>query len=179
MPIDTTTINTQIQDDELTSNINYLQPTGFRVLIDRVRYPNLEYFAQEVTHPGATLNPVELPVRRITSVPLAGDKMTFSEVTLTLLIDEDMKGYEEMFNWMIRITNEGQKSGLNRNTEKPTYADITVSVLSSHNNTVKKIRYLDCVPVNLGGIEFRATSGDSQYLTFQAAFRFSQFELVD
>lgn len=178
MPIDTTQITTQILDDELTTNMNYLVPTGFRVLIDRVRYPNLEYFAQEVEHPGASLPPVELPVRRITSVPLAGDKMTFTEVSFTLLVDEDMKGYQEMFDWMVRITNEGQKSGLNRGQDKPTYADITLSILSSHNNTVRKIRYLDCVPVNLGGIQFRATAGDSQYLTFQAQFRFSQFEIL-
>ena len=46
MPINSTTITTQLKDDELTSNLNYLQPTGFRVVIDRTRYPNLEYFAQ-------------------------------------------------------------------------------------------------------------------------------------
>ena len=38
---------------ELTTNKNYLQPTGFRVIISRQNYPNLEYFAQGVTHPGA------------------------------------------------------------------------------------------------------------------------------
>ena len=55
MPIDSTTITTQLKDDELTSNLNYLQPTGFRVVIDRTRYPNLEYFAQQVTHPAHTV----------------------------------------------------------------------------------------------------------------------------
>lgn len=68
MPIDTTTIKTQLLDEELTSNLNYLQPTGFRVTIDRTRYPNLEYFVQSVSHPGATMTPVELPVRRLTSM---------------------------------------------------------------------------------------------------------------
>ena len=64
MPVDSTV---QITDEELTSNLNYLQPTGFRVVIDRTKYPNLEYFAQSVSHPGAQLTPLELPVRRITS----------------------------------------------------------------------------------------------------------------
>ena len=35
MPINTTNITTQVEDQELTSNLNYLQPTGFKVLIDR------------------------------------------------------------------------------------------------------------------------------------------------
>lgn len=175
MPVDS---QVQILDNELTTNINYLQPTGFKVVIDRTRYPNLEYFAQTVSHPGATLAPLELPTRRVTSVPLAGDKITFSEVTFNLLLDENLTSYNEMFNWMLRILNDGQISALERGTKEPTYADITLHVLSSHNNTVKKIRYKDCIPTSLGAIEFQSTSGDVTFLTFDASFRFSQFEII-
>lgn len=172
------TSKVQLTDEELTSNLNYLQPTGFKVIIDRTRYPNLEYFVQSVSHPGASLTPIELPVRRITSVPLAGDKMTFSEVGFDIIVDENMTSYKEMYDWMTRIVNEGQVSAGERDTKKPTYADITLSVLSSHNNTVQKIRYLDCVPTTLGAIEFQSTSGDTTFVTFNASFRFSQFEIV-
>ena len=172
------TSKVQLTDEELTSNLNYLQPTGFKVIIDRTRYPNLEYFVQSVSHPGASLTPIELPVRRITSVPLAGDKMTFSEVGFDIIVDENMTSYKEMYDWMTRIVNEGQVSAGERDTKKPTYADITLSVLSSHNNTVQKIRYLDCVPTGLGAIEFQSTSGDTTFVTFNASFRFSQFEIV-
>ena len=172
------TSKVQLTDEELTSNLNYLQPTGFKVIIDRTRYPNLEYFVQSVSHPGASLTPIELPVRRITSVPLAGDKMTFSEVGFDIIVDENMTSYKEMYDWMTRIVNEGQVSAGERDTKKPTYADITLSVLSSHNNTAQKIRYLDCVPTGLGAIEFQSTSGDTTYVTFNASFRFSQFEII-
>ena len=131
-----------------------------------------------MSHPGASLTPIELPVRRITSVPLAGDKMTFSEVGFDIIVDENMTSYKEMYDWMTRIVNEGQVSAGERDTKKPTYADITLSVLSSHNNTVQKIRYLDCVPTSLGAIEFQSTSGDTTFVTFNASFRFSQFEIV-
>ena len=33
----------QVDDQELTTNLNYLQ-TLLKLLIDRVKYPNLEYF---------------------------------------------------------------------------------------------------------------------------------------
>ena len=178
MPINSTTITTQLKDDELTSNLNYLQPTGFRVVIDRTRYPNLEYFAQQVTHPGAQLNPLELPARRITSVPLAGDKITFSEVSFNIILDENMTSYREMYDWMVRITNEGQVSAGARGEKKPTYADITLSVLSSHNNQTLRVRYKDCIPTSLGTINFQSTTGDVQFLTFDASFRFAQFEIV-
>jgi len=175
MPVNSTV---QISDEELTTNLNYLQPTGFKVTIDRTRYPNMEYFVQSVSHPGATLSPLELPSRRITSVPLAGDKMTFSEVTFSIILDENMTSYREMYDWMVRITNEGQVSALERDTKIPTYADVTLSVLSSHNNTIQKIRYKDCVPTSLGNIEFVSSAGDTTYVTFDASFRFSQFEII-
>ena len=60
----------------------------------------------------------------------------------------------------------------------PTYADITLMVLSSHNNTTQKIRYNDCLPTSLGGIQFTTTTGDVTYLTFTANFRFSTFEII-
>jgi chromosome condensin MukBEF ATPase and DNA-binding subunit MukB len=138
----------------------------------------LEYFCQSVNHPGATLSPVELPSRRITSVPLAGDKITFSEVSFQIILDEDMTSYREMYDWMIRITNDGQVSAGETMTKAPTYADITLSVLSSHNNTTKKIRYKDCVPTSLGTIDFQSTTGATSILTFDASFRFAQFEIV-
>ena len=104
--------------------------------------------------------------------------MTFSEVSFNIILDEDMKSYREMFDWMTRIVNDGQVSAGQRDTGIPTYADITLHVLSSHNNTVQKIRYLDCVPTSLGDIEFVSTTGDTTYVTFSASFRFSQFEIV-
>ena len=36
MPINTTNITTQLEDQELTTNLNYLQPTGFKLLIEEI-----------------------------------------------------------------------------------------------------------------------------------------------
>jgi len=174
MAVDSTV---QIDDVELTTNLNYLQPTGFRVLIDRTRYPNLEYFAQSVAHPSVTANPVELPTRRVTSVPLAGDKLTFSELSITIICDENLTAYQEMFDWLERIVNEGQVSHSERKTDIPTYADITVAVLTSHNNTAVKLKYQDCIPTDLGSIEL-ATTGDANVITFTTTFRFARFEVI-
>jgi|TARA_B100002019_G_scaffold252417_1_gene233361 hypothetical protein len=173
MAVDSTV---QIDDQELTTNLNYLQPTGFRVLIDRTRYPNLEFFAQSVDHPSVNVNPVQLPVRRVTQVPLAGDKISYGELGMSIILDENMSGYQDMHNWLERIVNEGETSAGLRDTKNPTYADITVAVLSSHNNTKVQIRYLDCVPTDLGTVAL-TTTGDASVLTFNATFNFSRFEI--
>ena len=178
MPINTTNITTQVEDQELTSNLNYLQPTGFKVLIDRAKYPNLEYFCQSVEHPSVTANPIEFPVRRITGVPLPGDKITHGEIGFTIILDEEMTAYNEMHNWLQRLVNEAQVGPSSRDTKFPTFADITLMILSSHNNTTQKVRYRDCLPVSLGGINFTTTTGNVTYLTFTASFRFSTFEII-
>ena len=49
----------------LTSNFNYLQPTGFKLVIDRKNYPNLEFFVQDFTHAGVIMNTADLGYKKI------------------------------------------------------------------------------------------------------------------
>ena len=75
----------------LTDNKNFLQPTGFKISIDRTKYGNLEYFCNNVVHPGATVGSVEIPIPRLSGLPIAGDKIQFPELSVDVLLDEDMK----------------------------------------------------------------------------------------
>ena len=162
----------------LTPNINYLQPTAFKLTIDRKKFGNLEYFAQTITHPSISITPAELPYKRL-NLHMAGDKLTFNELTATIILDENLSAYIEMYDWMKRLVEEPNQTRLLQSAnEFPTAVDITVSVLSSKNNQVKQIRYIDCIPTDLGDINFQATTQDVQYLTFPISFRFSYFELV-
>lgn len=164
---------------ELTTNINYLQPTSFKLVLDRKNYPNLEFFCQSVTHPGMTISAVELGYQKITGVPFPGDKLTFNELSANIILDEDMKGYDEMYQWLRRILDTPLRGPLERLAETPPhYADITLMILSSHNNTTKKVQYVDCVPTALGDIQFESTSTGDTFITFNAAFRFTYFELI-
>jgi hypothetical protein len=160
----------------LTTNKNFLQPTGFTFVINRKNYPNLEFFAQSVTHPGASVNPLELPINRITSVPLAGDKITYGQLTLDVMLDEDMTSYKEMQNWLERIVNDGHVPE-DKGGKISTYADITLIILTSHNNANRSIRYKDCVPVDIGNILLSSNASDVTYPTFSVGFRFSSFEI--
>ena len=125
------------------------------------------------------MNAPEIPFRNITGIPLAGSKLTFNELSANILLDEDMKAYDEMFAWMRRILSTEDVKPLDRtDTSIPTYADITLSILSSHNNTTKQIRYIDCIPTTLTDIQFESTAGGESFISFGATFRFSYFEMV-
>ena len=164
----------------LTTNFNYLQPTSFKLVLDRKNYPNLEFFCQSVTHPGMLMSSVEVPYQKISGVPFAGDKLTFNELSAQVILDEDMLGYQEMFNWMRRLLDTPTKNPLDRtSTTVPTYADITLHVMSSHNNTTKEVKYLDCIPTSLGDIQFESTNTGDSFITFSVSFRFNYFELLN
>lgn len=161
------------------NNINFLQPTAFKITIDRKNYPNLEFFAQTVMHPSMSLGFAEMPYPRIGTISMPGDKLTFGELSANIILDENMNSYMEMYNWMKRIVETKNITSLNVYTDDiPTQADVTVSVLTSHNNVSKRIRYIDCIPTLLGDVSFESTTGDIQYLTFPVGFKFSYFEIV-
>jgi len=162
----------------LTTNINYLQPTSFKLLIDRKHYPNLEFFAQTVTHPAMQMNSVETPFKKV-AVPFAGDTLVFGELSCDIILDEDMNSYTEMFNWMRRNLDNFSLSPINRTSrDAATNADITLSILSSHNNQIRQVKYIDAFPTTLGDVQFQSTSAGTDYLTFSASFRFTYFELL-
>ena len=165
----------------LTDNFNYLQPTSFKLTIDRRNYPNLEFFCQTITHPGLLMPAAEQPVRRMQSIPYPGESLTINELSATILLDENMLAYEEMYKWILRnqVTNMGQTrlTTMQRGGQPPTNADITLSILSSHNNLTNQFRYIDAIPTSLGDINFESTASGQEFITFIATFRFSYFEM--
>ena len=162
---------------DLTTNLNYLQPTSYKLVIDRKNYPNLEYFCQSITHPGMILNPAEVPYRKITGVPFIGGSLTFNELNANIIFDENMSGYNEMYSWMRRLIDEVPRRAIDRGEgTPPTYSDITLSILSSHNNTTKTVQYYECFPVSLGDISFESTATGTEFITFSVSFRFTYFE---
>lgn len=164
----------------LTTNKNLLQTTGFKILINRQNYPNLEFFAQSVIHPGVQIPPVELPAFSIRSIPLAGDKLNYDELTVDILLDENIESYKEMYSWLLRMSQDGQVNATEVAPEDriPTYADITVSLLTSNNNENVKFKYKDCLPTSVGQISLSSSTGDVGYLVFTASFRFTSFDIL-
>ncbi len=165
---------------DFTCNTNYLAPTGFKIIISRSEYPHIQFFAQEVMHPSLDLPSADTPFRRVGNLPFPGDTLTFGQLSMTIMMDEEMKVYEEIYSWLIRLVNEKHKpqtGNLYPGNELSSYADMRLSVLTSHNNPNRLIKYVNVLPVNLGEITFTATS-DGQYITFPATFRFDYFELV-
>jgi len=139
------------------------------VVIERASYGNLEFFAQSVQHPGASVSAVEVAMPRIQGLPMPGDTISYGELTLNLILDEDLTAYKEVQKWL--------EDSVYGKVDK-IHHDITLIILTSHNNLCAKIKYKNCIPTQLGAIELTSTTGDVTYVNFDTTFRFTEFEIL-
>lgn len=168
--------------DTFDCGTNYLQPTGFKVVISRRDFPNLQFYAQSVNHPDVNIPATEVAFSRVQSVAFVGDKVEYGTLTMDVLLDEDMNSYRELYNWMIaatttnhRLPTEALATGETPAYSPASYYDMTIAVLSSHNNVNRSFIYRNAFPVAMGQVPFTATSTEP-YLTFPVSFRFDYFD---
>jgi len=162
----------------LTSNKNFLMTTGFKLIIDRKNYPNLEFFVQSVQHPNVSVMATNVQYSRIGAIALPGDQIIYDEVTFMTIVDENLSGYKEMHEWLKRMIQVNNIPASKRDTGViPTSADITLQILNSKNNVTASIKYIDAVPNNLGDLLMEATIGDTMYVISPMTFSYSYFEI--
>ena len=159
---------------------NFLQPTGFKVVVNRKRFKNLEFFAQAVVHPDISATNVVTQFRG-TNLNTPGDKLEYGQLSIDAILDENLNVYKEMHTWLQKtvtepFTSSASKSISNQDT---TEYDISLLVLSSHNNKTDTIRYKNCFPTNLGSINFQSSVDGLNFLTFSITFAYTSFTISD
>lgn len=159
---------------------NFLQPTGFKVVVLRKRFKNLEFFAQSIQHPDLSVAPAAVPFRG-TNAQLPGDKLEYGTLTIEAIMDENMNVYKEMHNWLKdTVQNKFKSSSTVSTTDQDvTTYDISLMILSSHNNVIDTIRYKDTFPINVGTVNFQTTVSDIQYITFPITFAYTTFTITN
>lgn len=148
---------------------NFVSPTAFHLLIDRMRYPNAEFFVQRVEIPAMDIGGAPFSSPQV-SVTIAADAITYSPLTLTFLIDEDFVNYKEIHDWMFEMV-----------TEKHDYdklRTLTLLVLTSHNNVARRFEFVGASPVSLSSIPFDASSTSVEFLTASVTFNYSYFKMI-
>jgi hypothetical protein len=155
----------------LISNLNFVNPAGFKLLIDRKKYPNAEYAIQTAALPDMSADgaPLNLPQRNITAMP---DKINYGPFDLTFLVDEELINYKEIHDWMLGLVTENDTK-----TERKT-RDLTLQIYSSSNNVIREIQFVDAYPIVLSSLPFDTTVTDPQYLVAAVTFNYSYFKFL-
>jgi len=160
----------------LNKTTNYLQNIEFQVTVEKL--PHVEFFVQKLNIPGITMNSVETPTP-FNKIYQVGDKLSYSELILTFILDEDMKTYLEVFNWITSSTAP-QSFDQYRGSPKDRgalFTDITIMVLNSHKNLNLSFDFKNCFPVGLGEVSLDTTQTDLTYPECTVNFQYDYFTI--
>ncbi len=167
---------------------NYLRPNAFRFTI--LDIPNVSFTVQTAFLPDISGQAAFQPTPFI-DLPRIGDKLTHEDLTIKFVVNENMDNYLELYYWMTAIgfpNNYREFSNLlssRKNTrvfaetgeETLAYSDAELVLLNSDNLPNISITYKDAFPVNLSGMTVDVSSNNTEYLTCEATFKFSYFDI--
>jgi len=117
-----------------------------------------------------------------------GEKATYDLLNITFLIDEELKAWVEIHDWIRAMTfpkefEEYQRLGtLNKfisksAVKKPQYSDASVVILSSSNTPYYRFNFHDLFPVSISTFVMSATDDPSSTVSADATFRYSYYDV--
>ena len=185
------------------TKFDYASPTQFKFQLQKL--PKVEYFTTACNIPGISLNATVQPTP-LADIPLPGDTLTFSDLEITFLVDENLENYREIHGWMYgigfpksrtqfanlvaankdRFPTEGKDSQVTDAGKVkygalqigPIFSDATLNVLTSKNNANIEVRFNDVFPVSLSGLNFDQQADDVTYLTATVSFKYKLYEFA-
>ena len=180
--------------------LDYSSPTQFRFLINQL--PKVQYFTTEANIPGITLGEgtFSTPLKDLT---LLGDKLSYDDLTISFIVDENLENYIEMHTWLTSIGfpkdrkqfSEFRSTTSNMSTstrgeskdigdvrattpELAMTSDAVMTILTNKNNPVVECRFADVFPTSLSGLTYSQNQTDVEYLTAEVNFKYQIYEII-
>jgi hypothetical protein len=181
------------------TKLDYSSPTQFRFLINQL--PKVQYFTVSANVPGITLGDATYATP-LKDIPLPGEKLTYDDLNITFIVDENLENYIEIHNWLASLgfpknreqfkTHRSATSNLPKATvgtsgdigdvkpitsDSPMFSDSILTVLSNKNNPVVECRFEDCFPTSLSSLDYSQNQTDVEYLTAEVTFKYKIYEI--
>ena len=196
-------------DSEITTGIvdathrqptvfDYSQSNQFKIFFPI--FPITEWFVVRANIPSVNLGQADqyTPFVRIATV---GDHITYGDFNITFIVDENLKNYMEMYNWVKNIgfpfshdefnvlprpDYQDRSGGQTYNAEKDTYSkandrdlytDIILQIMTAKNNLVAQCVVYEAFPISIGAIEYSQQETDMTYATCEVGFAYTWFDV--
>ena len=177
--------------------LDYASPTQFKFGIHQL--PKVEFFTLSANVPSISAG-VITRATPFKDIPIAGDKLTYENLSITFQIDEYLENYISLHNWMKGIGFPTDKQefrtfrDVTSNTpasgktppidlvgqavsDKALYSDAHLMVLSNKNNPIVEINFKDVFHISLGALDFTQAVTDIEYMTATAEFAYEIYEI--
>ena len=161
--------------DVQPQNVNYLYQTNFR--FDIFRLPKFEYFIQSISLPGFGATDVLEQPTRFVAAKHPNTKLSFQNLDVTFLVDEDLSNWREIYDWMrtIYLMDSHNKFEEKIGTH---FSDGTLHTLNSAMLPNKEIRFRNLIPVSLSGFQFESSATDLTPITATITFAYDYYEFL-
>jgi hypothetical protein len=160
-------------------NTSILQPTKFTFVIPDL--PFAKYFCQTATLPGVSTNPVGIDTP-FSMTYYHGDKLTYDSFSINAIVDEELRVWEETYNWLVSLTkpeswSQYAKYSLSAKSPRELYYDGILTINTNANNPNIRIKFKNCHPVSLGAIQFNSSDNADTIPTADITFRYDRFDI--
>lgn len=162
-------------------NKNFLSPIGFQFAIQKL--PHVTYFCTNATIPAVTMGQIETLENPFVRLPIPGEKLQYGDFSVRFRIDEDLKNYQEIYDWMLTLgypDNFDQAATRQRASNKPgatVYSDASMIITTNQYKPNVNVKFIDLYPTSISGVDFTVEETDVQYLLADVTFRYRKFEL--
>ena len=183
------------------SKRDYASPVQFRFKMTKL--PLVEFFVQSANLPGISLGNAT-QTTPLYDIPIPGDKISYSPLDLSFIVDENLNNYKEIHDWLLALgfpNNHTQFANLQTEgsdrfpgstagsvvpgvtapaplAEGGTYSDATLTVLNSKNIAKTEIRFSNVYPISLGSLSYNVQASDVDYLQVSASFNYLNYDIV-
>ena len=157
------------------TSTNYLYQTFYKFQMRRL--PKVNYFMQKVSLPDfASGGPIEQPTRFV-SVKHPSRNVSFDNLSIEFLVDENLENWRELYDWMrtIYLVDDYRKFESETSTH---FTEGSILLLNSAMNVNKEIRFHNLLPISLSGIDFDSTDTDLTPRVATATFAFDFYEFL-
>ena len=163
-------------------NRNFLSGIGFKFTL--TKFPKVDFFSNSARIPELNLELTRQP-SYLKNIDVPGERLTFGDLTLRFLVDENMDNYFSVYEWLTGLgfpetTKEFRQLITDKDGQrdaKEAFCDGTLSILNSNYREVAKVKFKDLFPTSLTSLDFDATNTDIQFFTAEATFKYTIYEL--
>jgi hypothetical protein len=163
-----------------TGSNNPLLANYFEFVLDRV--PNMVYFCQGANLPGVVYGTSVQPTTLGIPVTIPIGNYRFENLQLSFKVDEDLKNWLEIYNWMKGNGNLDQTcnslpyNAIGSSLGK-TSSNGSLIVTNSSYKPKLKITFNNLFPVTLSGILFSSILPESAEVLATAEFAFTNYKI--
>jgi len=165
--------NTPIKRPVITQN--FLSPIEFRFVIQRL--PHVTFFVQSANVPGLSAAPVPVatPFNKFFT---HGDELDYNTFNIQIRVDENMKSYSEIMNWMLGLNFPEQFSQFAYLEEGDgLYSYSTLTIMTNSKNPNIELKLVNIFPISLSEIDLDTKNETITPAIVDIAFQIDRFEL--